>query len=158
MRRRGKNAERQSIRRLPSRSFQERTTAMVSSRSPRCEVEKTGRGRRAGLISRLAPTKRAGRKPRAYRETKTRFAARGGSAAFAVAFKAYPTVIEEIPAALSERLVDQDAGEGFRFSRQTKASVRDDVWFAWVVLGDDVLVAFTCQVRLRAPGDSRAAA
>jgi hypothetical protein len=45
----------------------------------------------------------------------------GGSAALAVEFKAYPTVIEEIPGALSERLVDQDTGEGFRFSGQTNA-------------------------------------
>ena len=60
------------------------------------------------------------------RETKRRFAARRGSSVLAVEFKPNAAVVEEIPAALSERLVDQDTGEGFRFSRQTKASVRGD--------------------------------
>ena len=42
-----------------------------------------------------------------------------------VEFKADATVVQEIPAALSERLVDQDAGKCLGFGRQTDASARD---------------------------------
>ena len=40
----------------------------------------------------------------------------------AVEFKADATVVQEVPAALSERLVDQDARKCLRFGGQTGAS------------------------------------
>src|SRR6266704_6363115 len=48
-----------------------------------------------------------------------------GRPAVTVEFKADATVVQEIPAAFSERLVDQDAGKCLRFGRQTDASARD---------------------------------
>ncbi len=42
-----------------------------------------------------------------------------------VEFKADATIVQEIPAALSERLVNQDAGKCLGFDRQTSASASD---------------------------------
>ncbi len=49
-----------------------------------------------------------------------RFAASWGRNALAVEFKTHATVIEEVPAALAERLVDQNAGECLRFGHDRK--------------------------------------
>jgi len=48
-----------------------------------------------------------------------------GAAAGPVQFKADATVVQEIPAAFSERSVDQDAGKCLGFDRQTDASASD---------------------------------
>ncbi len=45
--------------------------------------------------------------------------------AVTVEFEADATVVQEIPAALSKRLVNQDAGKCLGFGRQTSASARD---------------------------------
>jgi hypothetical protein len=46
-----------------------------------------------------------------------------GAAAFAVEFETDATAVEEIPAAISEGLVDQDTGKCFRLGRQAGASI-----------------------------------